>query len=135
VVTKDDFKTYSKYACSRITPPKEKGLKSFFKNFVIWFVVAVAFFTIFQAKDFSLSQLHWPTALLTSVPFLIFIVVFVGNLKRIEKRSIPQENGLMLGKRTIEISESGIKDTNSLGTSVYSWQALSHKNPLQPKRN
>jgi hypothetical protein len=41
-----------------------------------------------------------------------------------ERNSTPKENGLMLGKRTIEIDESGIKDISNLGTSIYKWEAL-----------
>jgi len=123
-VTKDDYKAYSKFACSKLTPPREKGLIPFFKNLAVWLVVTVVFFTIFQTTDFSVSKLHWPTALATSLPFLIFIFVFIGNLKKIERNSTPNENGLMLGKRIIEINDSGITDSNSLGTCTYSWHAL-----------
>lgn len=125
-VTNDDYKRYCKYAISRSTPEKEKekGLKPFLLNLIIWFVIAIVFFSIFQSKEFSLSNFHWPTALVTSFPFLVFIVVFISYLKKIEKNSAPKENGLMLGKRIIEIDDSGIKDTNNLGSSLYKWEAL-----------
>lgn len=125
-VTADDYKRYCKFAIARSTPVKDeaKGLKPFLVNLIIWFVIAVVLVSVFQSKDFSLSKFHWPTALLTLLPFLVFIGVFISYLKKIEKNSKPKENGLMLGKRVIEINDSGIKDTNSFGSSLYKWQAL-----------
>ena len=125
-VTEDDYKRYCKFAIARSTPEKkeEKGLKPFLVNLAIWFVIAAAFFSVFQSKEFSLSKFHWPTALVTSLPFLVFIGAFISYLKKIEANSIPKENGPMLGNRVIEINDSGIKDTNSFGSSIYKWQAL-----------
>lgn len=123
-VTKEDFIKYSKFACSRLTQPKVKISRPFSMNLVIWFVVSLALFMFIQSRGFPLPNFHWPSALATSVPFLIFIFAFFAYLNKIEKGSIPKENGLMLGFRTIEINESGIKDFNHLGTSTYNWEAL-----------
>jgi len=123
-VTTDDFKKYSKFAFARLSTPKATGWRHHALMLVIWFIVAVVFITIFKSQGFSLSKFHWPSGLAVALPFLIFIFAFAYNFKKIEKRSLPKQNGLMLGKRTIKIDESGITDTSRLGTSTYSWEAL-----------
>lgn len=123
-VTRQDFRTYSKFACSRLTAPENRGWKPLALNTTMWFVIAFVLVAVFRSTDFSLSLFHWPTAVATAVPFVVLIIAFVANLRRLEKSSIPKENGLMLGKRTIEIDESGIKDSSALGTSAYKWQAV-----------
>lgn len=123
-VTTEDFKKYSKFAFARLLPPKASGWRYNTISLVVWFIVAVVFITIFKSQGFSLSKFHWPSGLAAALPFAIFISAFAYNFKKIEKRSLPKQNGLMLGKRTIKIDESGITDTSRLGISTYSWDAL-----------
>lgn len=125
-VTKDDFIKYNRYICSRISSLSDKSFKPLAINLITWFVLAIVILVIFEALDFQMSQLtwHWPTAFLTSLPFIVFIGIFINNLKKFEKASVPFDNGLLLGNKTIEISDSGIKDITSFGTSEYKWQAL-----------
>ncbi|MDN3640591.1 YcxB family protein [Simiduia curdlanivorans] len=123
-VSADDFRTYSRFAFLRLSNRKAKGVRSFAVNFVVWFVVAIVFFTIFQFDDFSLSKFHWPSGLAMAFPFVIFVFAYINNLKEIERKSMPNEDGLMLGKRKIEFNESGITDSNRFGVSVYKWEAL-----------
>lgn len=131
-LTNDDYKAFCKVAFERQSTAnkeekekeKENGFKLFFMNLLVWIVVAVVILLILQSKEFSLSKFHWPTALLTSVPFLVIIAAYISYLKGMAKNTLAKENGPMLGKRIIEIDESGIKDTNSFCSSIYKWEAL-----------
>lgn len=119
-----DFGVYSRYAFSRLSNREAKEVRSFAMRFVGWFVVAIVFFTIFQFDGFSLSKFHWPSGLAVAFPFVLFIFAYISNVKEIERKSMSNEDGLMLGKRKIEFNESGITDSNRLGVSVYKWEAL-----------
>lgn len=126
-VTKDDYTKFCKFAVDRISSPKgnkNDRVKSLFSNVVIWLAIAFVSFSIFQSNEINFSQFHWPSALITTIPFLVFISTFLGYLSKVKLNALPNENGLMLGERTIEIDESGIRDTNSFGTSLYKWKSL-----------
>ncbi|WP_390591190.1 YcxB family protein [Simiduia litorea] len=71
-----------------------------------------------------MSTFHWPSGLAVVCPLVIFVFAYVRNLKEMERKSMPSENGLMLGKRKIAFNESGITDSSHLGVSVYRWEAL-----------
>ena len=124
-VTKDDYKTFSKFVISRLTSLKEISPWQRIINLCKWiFVVVMIVFTIIQLTGISFTLFHWPTALITSIPFALIISLFIGHFSRLEKKLMPSENGLMLDKKTIEIKISGIECTNALCASVYKWQAL-----------
>ncbi|GAA58734.1 hypothetical protein P20652_0591 [Pseudoalteromonas sp. BSi20652] len=123
-VTKKNYTDYADFAIKRLcTPQGKKGL-GFIKNVIVWFVTTVVFMTIFQVESIRLSNFHWPSGLIVAVPFLIFIIVFLYNINKLKKQSIPNENGVMIGDKTIEFQADGICETNHLGRYFYKWQAV-----------
>ncbi len=124
VVTMEDFKTYRKFIYSRMISPREKSLKSLFFYVVLWIMWIFFITMVFHFSNFKISELHWPTAIIVSFPLLVFIIANLINSKKIEKRQTPNENGILLGERTIEFSDSGFEDINSLSSCTYKWKAL-----------
>ncbi|WHI48424.1 YcxB family protein [Microbulbifer sp. VAAF005] len=123
-ITKEDFLTYSRFACSRIVSPKSSNSKNTGVNLIIWICIAFGFLFLLNYYDIKLSQLHWPSAIFATIPFLIFTYLFMRNMKRIELGSIPRDDGLVVGKRVLEFSNDGIKDTCELGHFFYKWKAV-----------
>lgn len=54
-VTIEDYRTYIEYTARRLLSAKKASsrMKSAAINFIIWLVVAVIFFTIFQSNGFN----------------------------------------------------------------------------------
>lgn len=123
-VTREDFLTYSKFACSRLVSPKPSNNKKFVVNLVTWFCLAFGFFSLFNHFNIKLGQFHWPSAILAATPFSLFAFYFLRNVKTIQQGSVPKENGLFLGNRLLEFGSEGFKDTCELGHSYYKWQAV-----------
>jgi len=53
--------------------------------------VEVVFLAILKSQGFSLSMFHWPSDLSVSLPFLVFIIQFVINFKKIEIEGAERE--------------------------------------------
>lgn len=123
-ITKQDYLGYSEFALKRLCSPKNTNSASFFKNMIIWCVLTVAFMAIFQIKSVNFSDFHWQSALFTAIPFSIFLVAFLYNINKFKKLSIPNENGVMIGEKTIEFQSDGISETHHLGSCFYKWEAL-----------
>ena len=51
----------------------------------------VVFLAILKSQGFSLSKFHWPSDLAVSLPFLVFIIQFVINFKKIEIEGAERE--------------------------------------------
>jgi len=123
-ITKQDYLDYSQFAAKRLCKPKNKKGSAFLKNMILWFVLTVAFMIIFQIKSINLSNFHLQSSLVTGLPFVIFICAFFFNIRKIRKSSIPNENGLMIGKKTIEFQVEGINEAHPFGNCFYKWEAV-----------
>ena len=123
-ITKQDYLDYSQFAVKRLCKPKNQKSSGFLKNMIIWFVLTVSFMAVFQIKSVSFSDFHWQSALITAVPFSIFLIAFLYNINKFKKLSIPNENGVMIGDKTIELQSDGINEINHLGSCFYKWEAI-----------
>ncbi|QQM64254.1 YcxB family protein [Pseudoalteromonas sp. LC2018020214] len=123
-VTKKNYTDYADFAIKRLCTPQGKKDSGVIKNVIVWFVITVVFMTIFQVESIRLSDFHWPSGLIVAVPFLILIIVFLYNNHKLKEQSIPNENGVMIGNKTIEFQADGIRETNHLGSYFYKWQAV-----------
>jgi len=123
-ITKQDFMDYSQFAVKRLCKPENPKSSEFIKNMLIWFVITVIFMTVFQIKSVSFSDFHWQSGLIVAVPFSIFLFAFLYNINKFKKLSIPNENGVMIGEKTIEFQTDGINETNHLGSCFYKWEAV-----------
>ena len=123
-ITKQDYLGYSDFAVKRLCAPKNQKSSGFLRNMVIWFLLTVTFMAVFQIKSVSFSDFHWQSALITAIPFSIFLVAFLYNINKFKKLSTPNENGVMIGEKTIEFQSGGINETNHLGSCFYKWDAI-----------
>ncbi|MBQ4838496.1 YcxB family protein [Pseudoalteromonas luteoviolacea] len=123
-ITKQDYLGYSDFVVKRLCTPKNQKSSGFLRNMIIWFLLTVIFLAVFQIKSVSFSDFHWQSALITAIPFSIFLVVFLYNINKIKKLSIPNENGVMIGEKTIEFQSGGINEIHHLGSCFYKWDAV-----------
>lgn len=123
-ITKKNYLDYSDFAVKRLLKSEPKKGYVFLKNMILWFVLAVIFMTVFQIKSIPFSSFHWQSSLITTAPFVIFISAFLFNIKKFKRLSIPKENGLMLGNKTIEFRSEGINEINSFGHCFYKWEIV-----------
>ncbi|BED90725.1 hypothetical protein PspMM1_31930 [Pseudoalteromonas sp. MM1] len=123
-VTKKNYTDYAEFIIKKLCAPKDNKGLGFIKNMIVWFVLAFVLMTFFQAESIRLSDFHWQSGLIVAVPFLILIIVFLYNNQKLKKQSIPNENGVMIGNKTIEFQADGICETNHLGSYFYKWQAV-----------
>lgn len=123
-ITKQDYLEYSKFAVSRLCNAKSKASSSFLKNMIIWFVLAVTFMSVFQLKSIRFNDFHWQSALITAIPFSILLIVFLYNINKFKRLSIPNDNGLVIGKKSLEFQADGITEINTLGHCFYKWEAV-----------
>ncbi|MBD0411909.1 YcxB family protein [Pseudoalteromonas distincta] len=123
-VTKKNYTDYADFIIKKLCAPKDNKGLGFIKNMIVWFVLAVVIMTFFQVESIRLSDFHWPSGLIVAVPFLILIIVFLYNNHKLKEQSIPNENGVMIGDKTIEFQADGIRETNHLGSYFYKWQAV-----------
>lgn len=124
IITQEDFDKYCKFAYARVTQSKSRGVKPLLFNVCLWLLMSVVFIVFMQTTEFTLSSFHWPTAVLVSFSFLMFIFIYFVKIRNIQKHSFPEQDGLILGKRTLEIDDSGIKDLSQHGSSLYYWKSL-----------
>ncbi|MFQ3249278.1 MAG: hypothetical protein ACI9O6_001082 [Glaciecola sp.] len=119
----DCFKEYSKYAFKRVSDKKsQKG--AFLINFVIWFFAVIFFMLTIQSFTNEKFSIDWSSAAFGAILPLIFVVNFVFNMIKLQRQMQPKEDGIMLGDKTIEISEEGIRETQTLTQSFYSWTCV-----------
>lgn len=122
-ISKEDYLKYSNYAVKRLWKSNNKS-SGFLKKMLVWFFIAVIFMLIFQGKGINFNGFHWQSAAIAIAPFIIFIIVYIFNMRRFKMLCIPKENGLMLGEKTIELNADGITETNAFGQCFYRWKAI-----------
>lgn len=122
-ISKEDYLKYSNYAVKRLWKSKNKST-GFLRNMILWFFLAIGFMFIFQVKATTFESFHWQSAAIAIAPFLIFIVAYYLNVRKFKMLCIPNENGLMIGEKTIEVNAEGITETNPLGNCFYRWKAI-----------
>jgi len=123
-VTKQNYLDFSSFAVKRVCKPNNKKSSGFLKNMILWFVLTVTFMFVFQIKSINFSSFHWQSSVITALPLVIFICAFFFNIHKFKKLSIPNENGLMIGDKTIEFQAEGISENHPFGSCFYKWEAV-----------
>lgn len=122
-IQKDEYKKFTKFALKRASGNKSEK-KSFLANFVIWFLVAIIFMFIFQAvgkKDFEFDI---STAFIVLLPILVGVSVYFSEMLKLQKNTLPKEDGFLLSESTIEIKDDGLYASKDCATSFFSWKAV-----------
>lgn len=124
VITKQNYIDYSQFAVKRLCKPENQKSSGYLKNMILWFGLTVVFMAVFQIKSVSFSDFHWQSGLVVAVPFSICIGAFLYSTNKFKKLSIPNDNGVMIGEKTIEFQPDGINETSNLGRCFYKWEAI-----------
>lgn len=77
-----------------------------------------------QIDKVDLEKLHWPSAVIGAAPFLLLLCAYLFNVSKFKKLTIPNENGIVLGGKTLEFTPDGIKENSSLGHSFFAWTSV-----------
>lgn len=120
--TKDDYSTYAKLAVARFR--KDRNILGVKPGLAIWFLTVVVLLFLFRITGFSLSAIHWPTALAVALPLLIISIVSVISGESIARVFYPKKDGLIIGQKTIELDDEGISDSSNLCNSFFKWSAF-----------
>lgn len=121
-ITKRDFEQFNAYTFKKLLKPG--FCWSFLKNVLIWFLTAFIFTSLFQHIFNGKSSIHWPTVFTITIPFMLFIFIgFIEN-RRVAKCYKPNENGIMLGDKEVEITDKGIKEEHPYGHNFYKWNVV-----------
>ncbi|WP_404408120.1 YcxB family protein [Pseudidiomarina marina] len=123
-INEKDYLAYTTYAFKRLSGSQQQKGAAFIKTVAIWCILAIAFMFMFRINSISLSSFHWPSAALTTLPFMAFIIVYFVNMHKLQKSSIPNENGMILGEKTIEFKSEGIIEIGSLSKCFYKWESI-----------
>lgn len=75
-------------------------------------------------ETINFSSFHFQIFLMTIIPIFILLTGFIYNLIKIRKLSVPNEGGIIIGDKTIELTEEGIHEINPLGNCFYKWEAV-----------
>ena len=129
--TEKNYLDYYDFALKRLpkaypikAKPKVNQATIFLRNVIVWTVLAVIIMTIFRSEAVNFSNFHWQSSLVTAVPFVLLIFATLIYMDKYKRLSIPKENGLMLGTKTIEFQSDGINETNSFGHCFYKWEIV-----------
>lgn len=79
---------------------------------------------VFQAITNKQFSIDWVSAAIGALPLLLFIIVYALNMIKLQNLIHPKKDGILLGEKTIEISEEGINEKHSLSHSFYSWDCI-----------
>ena len=115
---KEDWLAFNRYLCKKIAAKNKTVFDNFFINIFLWMIIGFAI--IFTAKQFG--GFHWPTAVITSIVFLLFYFVLFIKQKKLQAAIEPMENGSFCRELEYKISEEGI--TTRDGT--ISWDLILH---------
>lgn len=118
-----DYVAFNDYAIKRQMKPNGP-LLNFFKNLVLWLVIAVLISTLLQVMAGHATKLHWHTAITIAVPLLLYIFVTNISQKRLVRRLDPIPDGYMLGEKEFEFSSEGVKVKGVDVESFYRWAAF-----------
>ncbi|EDP60795.1 hypothetical protein AND4_07744 [Vibrio sp. AND4] len=122
-ISKNNYLDYIKFAQNRLSKKSTNG--NFTKGVVASLFTTVALMSAFQTIGRTgFSDFHWQTSLATAIPFIIFSGLLVLNSIRIKKSFVPNENGIIIGEKSIEFTEKGIHEVNAFGSCFIKWEAV-----------
>lgn len=116
-----DFKVFSQFACLELNESNQSIVKKPLVNVLIGAVIGIVLFSDLVGLNI---KVHWPTAAIVVVPFLMGGILYIRGLRSDEEAFIPKDNGLVVGESILELSDSGIKESCKSGYSFYYWDTI-----------
>tara|TARA_R110002012_G_C11547354_1_gene602066 strand:- start:104 stop:622 length:519 start_codon:yes stop_codon:yes gene_type:complete len=118
-----DYKKFTKFALKRACGKKNEK-KSFVLNLIIWFLLAVVFMVVFQAISKKSFNFDIPTAVIVLLPFIIGAGIYLLEVLKLQKGTLPKIDGFLLSKSTIEINEDGLHASKESANSFFKWSVI-----------
>ncbi len=119
----EEYKNFTKFALKQASGKKNEK-KSFLVNFVIWFLVAIVFMSIFQTIGKTDFNFDLSTAIIVILPILVGIGVYFYEMQKVQKNTLPKTDGFLLSESTIELRDDGIHATKEYATSFFNWKSV-----------
>lgn len=106
-----------------------KGLRFYvwipmLKTALIWFALAFSFMSFFRFRSGDVEKELFFSVLTLSIAFLAYGALSKFIETKIARFLVPNENGIMIGTKEIEISPEGIKEIHSYGYNFYNWDVV-----------
>lgn len=114
-IQKEEYKKFTKFALKQAMGNKSEK-KSFFANFVLWFLLAIVFMFIFQAVGKKGFDFDLPTASIVLLPILVGVGVYFSEMLKIQRNTLPKADGFLLSESTIEFKEDGLYASKEFAT-------------------
>ncbi len=121
--TKEDYITFSTYTYQKLCKSNNKPVKVIV-NMLIWCVLTIVFLTLFRMAGARFGGFDVSSAVLTAIPFVVFIVTVLLHQMRFRRNAMPDENGIVLGNKRLELTQEGIVEHSEFAQCKYKWAAL-----------
>lgn len=125
-LSKDDFSHFNKFTMARIN--QSPGMKWKVTLFSIFYWFLLAFFALemysVYGSECCYSYEHLNRALVAFGIWFVLVNCWQQIYMRLYVAAATDEKGSVLGQWELEISDSGITESNHLCTSTYTWQCI-----------
>jgi hypothetical protein len=113
---KEDWRAFNGYLFKKLSAKNKTVFDNFFINVSVW--MTIGFVIMYTAKQFG--GLHWPTAAITSIVFLLLYSLIFAKHKKLQTAIEPMENGSFCRELTYKFSEEGISTKDG----IVSWDLI-----------
>ena len=101
---KEDWKKFQSFLEKDLRKSTKMWYERIWFNFILWFVIALVFFTFFQSR----SEFNWATVGIVRFFFIfIFAQVILTGLK-FKKLCVPSKDGSFIGEYRFKIDDEAI---------------------------
>ena len=122
-ITVDDYKAFVKRVRerARVARNRRPSWQVHLMRVGSWFVLVLVFTLLFRATG---GNLHTPTIIVMASFFLLVLATTFILLLRTQALLLPAEGGVLLGRRTYQLTEEGIRETSSSVDSLTRWSGV-----------
>ena len=117
---KQDWKNFQSYIERELPRKYRTWMHGFWVNQFIWIIVVAVSIIIFQANH----TIHWPTAILISILFILIFVRFLFKMNKIRKAFEPLEEGFICGSHKFVFNDYGIETEGNGYNGQHSWKTV-----------
>ena len=93
-------------------------------NFILWFVIAVVFFTFFQSSQ----EFSWATAGIVSFFFIFIFAQIILNGIKFKGLCAPSENGSFIGEHRFKFDDEAIHTEGNGYKASHDWRVVKRIN-------
>ena len=117
---KEDWQIFQSYLEKDLCKSTKMWYESSWFNMVLWFIIALVFFTFFQVT----SEFSWPTAGIVSFFFVFIFGQLVLNGLKFKKLCSPSKEGTFIGEHRFKFDEEGIHSEGDGYRAIHNWSVV-----------